>query len=87
MVAPRVFVIPLCVMAMSSFARRSDTPRESLEVEKLLEAAQSAPPEITADLKLKLVEKGLIKSKETRIRLLHEAFDLASSATFKLNAT
>ncbi len=87
MVAPRVFVIPLCVMAMSSFARRSDTPRESLEVEKILDAAQSAPPEITADLKLKLVEKGLIKSKETRIRLLHEAFDLASSATFKLPLT
>jgi hypothetical protein len=72
------------MLAITSFCVPADKPRESIEIERILEASQGAPPELSADLKLQLVEKSLIRTKEVCASALRDAFDHANLASFKL---
>ncbi len=76
--------VAFLLLSWPLFLSAANSPGESIAVEKILDASQAAPPELAADIKLQLVEKGLIKVKEHRAQALHDAFDLARNATFKL---
>jgi hypothetical protein len=77
--------VAFLLLSLSLFSSATNPPRESIEVENILAASMAAPPELAADIRLQLVEKGLIKAKEHQAQALQEAFDLANNATFKLS--
>lgn len=70
--------------ACASFCVPADTPRESVEVERILDLSQAAPPELAADLRLQLAERALLRTKRVQFQAIQDAFDLANSATWKL---
>jgi hypothetical protein len=59
-----------------------ERPKPLPEIQALLDAAPAAPPELAADILLKLVDSGRIPSKEQRLEIVDQAFQLAGQAKF-----
>jgi hypothetical protein len=72
----RFSVIAVHLLCVAQLLYGGAVTPEAREVEKILALSTAAPPELAADIRLQLVER--------RAQLLHESFDLAPSATFKL---
>jgi hypothetical protein len=64
--------------------RGKDVGRQSISAEVLIAEVSSAPPEIAADLLIKIAESKVIGDKQKRIELLDEAFRRASGVQQKL---
>jgi hypothetical protein len=54
------------------------------EIQDLIDQSAAAPPELAADILLRLVEAGKIPDKKIRAEALEQAFVLAGSARFLL---
>ena len=74
----RLFAVLLIVFA----AAAGERPKPRLEVQAVLDRAPAAPPELAADVLLKLVDQDLIPSREQRLELIEQAFQLAGQARF-----
>ena len=61
--------------------RRAKLPRE---IRDLIDQTPAAPPELAADILLRLVEAGKIPDKNTKAEVLDQAFVLAGSARFPM---
>jgi hypothetical protein len=59
-------------------------PAPEKEFQQLADMALTAPPELAADILLRLVESNAVKSRERKIELLQQAFQLARGATYSL---
>jgi hypothetical protein len=59
--------------------RRAKLPRE---IRELIDQIAAAPPELAADILLRLVEAGKIPDKKIKAEVLEQAFVLAGSARF-----
>ena len=71
------FLLLLAVVVVAQ-----ERPKPALDIQALLDAAPAAPPELAADILLKLVETGRIPSKEQRLEIIEQAFQLAGQAKF-----
>jgi hypothetical protein len=74
----RLGVLLLLAVAVTAQERPKPLP----EIQTLLDAAPAAPPELAADILLKLVDSGRIPSKEQRLEIVEQAFQLAAQAKF-----
>src|ERR1700722_15665123 len=54
------------------------------EIQDLVDQSAAAPPELAADILLRLVEAGKIPDKKIKAELLEQAFVLAGSARFPM---
>ncbi len=70
----------LFLLAVVAIAQ--ERPKPLPEIQVLLDAAPAAPPELAADILLKLVDSGRIPSKEQRLEIVEQAFQLAAQAKF-----
>jgi hypothetical protein len=61
--------------------QRAKLPRE---IRDLIDQTPAAPPELAADILLRLVEAGKISDKNTKAEVLEQAFVLAGSARFPM---
>jgi hypothetical protein len=61
--------------------RRAKLPRE---IRDLVDQSPAAPPELAADILLRLVEAGKISDQKIRAEVLEQAFVLAGSARFPM---
>lgn len=59
-------------------------PAPEKEFQRLTDMALAAPPELAADILLRLVESNAVKGQERKLELLQQAFQLARSARFPL---
>jgi len=66
---------------MTDADRRAKLPRE---IRDLIDQSAAAPPELAADILLRLVEGGKIPDKKIKAEVLDQAFVLASSARFPM---
>ncbi len=64
---------------MTDADRRAKLPRE---IRDLIDQSAAAPPELAADILLRLVEAGKILDKKIKAEVLEQAFVLAGSARF-----
>ena len=71
----------------ASAQQQRERPKLPTEIEALRNAAPGAPPELAADILLKLVEWGLVPSKLDRLELIEQAFQFASAAKFPFAQT
>ncbi len=74
-------------VALTATAQQHERPRLPPEIEALRNAAPGAPPELAADILLKLVEWGLVPSKPDRLELIEQAFQFASAAKYPFAQT
>lgn len=70
----------LLILVMTGTAQ--DRRKPSPEIQALLDAAPAAPPELAADILLWLVDYGRIPSKEQRLQIIEQAFQIAGQAKF-----
>lgn len=70
----------LMIMIAAGYAE--ERPKPAPEIQALLDAAPAAPPELAADLLLWLVGYGRIPSKEQRLEVIEQAFQIAGQARF-----
>jgi hypothetical protein len=66
---------------MTDADRRAKLPRE---IRDLIDQSAAAPPELAADILLRLVETGKIPDKKIKAEVLEQAFVLAGSARFPM---
>jgi hypothetical protein len=66
---------------MTDADRRAKLPRE---IRDLIDQSTAAPPELAADILLRLVEAGKIPDKKIKAEVLEQAFVLAGSARFPM---
>ena len=71
-------------MALTASAQQRERPKLPPEIEALRSAAHGAPPELAADILLKLVEWGLVPAKPDRLELIEQAFQFAAAAKYPL---
>jgi hypothetical protein len=70
------------LLLLAVVAAAQERPKPSPDIQALLDAAPAAPPELAADIILKLVEGGRIPSPEQRLEILEQAIQLAGQAKF-----
>jgi hypothetical protein len=63
-------------------ATAQERPKPAPEIQVLLDAAPTAPPELAADILLRLVDSGQIPSRDQRVELVETAFQMAGLAKF-----
>ena len=72
---------------MAGSAQTTDTDRRAKlprEIRDLIDQTPAAPPELGADILLRLVEAGKIPDKKIKAEVLEQAFVLAGSARFPM---
>ena len=69
-------------VALNASAQLRERPKLTAEIEALRNAAPGAPPELAADILLKLVERGLVPSTPDRLELIEQAFQFATAAKY-----
>lgn len=74
--------LPYLLFAFLAPALLAERPKPAPEVEILLGSAPPAPPELAADLLLRLADGSWIPSKEQRLEVIDRAFDAAAQAKF-----
>src|SRR6185437_3017605 len=78
------------MVALMIRAQAAGAPQESTHTGKatdiaaLLKVARTLPPELAADVFIKIVESGLVKDNKARAAVLNEAFALAGQTQERL---
>lgn len=83
-------LLAVFVAAVLSPAQSTDTDRRAKlprEIRELLDQTPAAPPELGADILLRLVEAGKIPDKKIKVEILEEAFAQAALAKFPMGLT
>ncbi|MBI4904084.1 MAG: hypothetical protein HY820_10645 [Acidobacteria bacterium] len=70
----------LVALALPTLAE--ERPMPSPEIQAILGSAQSAPPELAADILLRLADSRFLPSKEHRLEVIEQAFELAAGGRF-----
>src|SRR5258707_10907055 len=79
------FAAPLFLtIAIVSFAQSAEEAPRKDPLRTLADSAMAAPPELAADLLIRIAESPKVANKAFKIELLERAFALAPSAKFKL---
>src|SRR5258708_7299370 len=79
------FAAPLFLtIAIVSFAQSAEEAPRKDPLRTLADSAMAAPPELAADLLIRIAESPKVTDKAFKIELLERAFALAPSAKFKL---
>jgi len=73
----------VCLLLLLTVAvGAQERPKATPDVQALVDMAPAAPPELAADILLELVERGRITSREQRLEIIEQAFQLAAQAKF-----
>src|SRR6266542_3369413 len=75
------------VLMLVVIASAQERQKPSPAIEDLRNAAMGAPPELAADILLRLVDYGQIPSREQRLELIEQTFQMAGQAKFPYSQT
>ena len=70
------------LLILTVVAAPEERPKPSPEIQVLLDTAPAAPPELAADILLRLLEYGRVPSKAQRLEIIERAFEMAGQAKF-----
>lgn len=73
---------PYFLLVLLTSSLLAERPKPAREVEILLGSAPAAPPELAADILLRLADGSWIPSKEQRLETIEQAFEMAAHAKY-----
>jgi hypothetical protein len=73
---------PSLLFILVMVAAAQERPKPSPEIQTLIDAAPAAPPELAADILLWLADHAPIPSKDQRLELIEQSFQMAGQAKF-----
>src|SRR5258706_2997243 len=76
------FAVALLLVSTLAAQKKEDRPKDPLRA--LADAAMAAPPELAADLLIRIAESGKVTDRTVKVEWLERAFVLAPSARFRL---